>query len=248
MPIELEGEEKEKDEEQQPPPETILEKKEERDPDEAVLAEQAIIEYAHQILEMFREQAENAMASVNAFLSAEADKATFDDRAFLDTLGKSYLDQVMGVFGGKDTPMGAYVFSQLDGRIDWAVAEEVQSYFFVDELQRAVRDVAWDLRDNLQSVLSNEWDGLRDLAYEGSTDFIAAIHAFGLPQASFNASQLSQPMISTAQAFRESKPREQEQKIDQDQQQVVEEEKKDMEQEETQQLAMEEEEKKEIAL
>ena len=39
-----------------------------------------------------------------------------------------------------------------------------------------MRDCSWYLRDNLESVLSNQWDELRDLAYEGSTDFIPALH------------------------------------------------------------------------
>src|SRR5258705_10883610 len=90
--------------------------------------------------------------------------------------------QIIPASGGKVTPFGPAMFEQLDSLIDEAVREEEQTSFFVEALSRGARDFTWYLRDNLQGVLTNEWDQLRDLAYEGSTDFIVALHAFGMPK------------------------------------------------------------------
>ena len=49
-----EDEDKKTEEEEGPPPEAILETEKQRDPDEAVFAEQAIHSYADQVLDQFR--------------------------------------------------------------------------------------------------------------------------------------------------------------------------------------------------
>ena len=94
------------------------------------------------------------------------------------------------------------------------------------------------MRDNLQGILSNEWDQLRDLAYEGSQDFIPALHAFGMPAADWSAKDMQSAMTSIAEKLRDSQPKTQEEAAEKDPKQ---------EEEEQNQLMMEEEEKKQAA-
>ena len=97
------------------------------------------------------------------------------------------------------------MYDELEGLVDWAAREEQETSFFVEALSHAARDFTWYLRDNLQSVLTNEWDQLRDLAYEGSTDFIPALHAFGLPKAEWSPSDMHGTMIAIAEKVRDER-------------------------------------------
>jgi hypothetical protein len=232
------------EEEDNKPNETILEKKEERDPDEAVFAEQAIHHYANDALDLFRDNIEMAMSSLESFLMSQSEHEAFNNQEFLESLGENFLEQAMAAFGGRDTPIAQAVFPMLDGMVDES-ARECQAQEFVHDLSTALRDCTWYLRDNLQSVLANQWDELRDLAYEGSTDFIPALHAYGLPQLDFDAKSLTQPMEEQAREFLELLPKKKEENIEQDQVAQFEEEEKKLEEEpEVQDLALEEEEEK----
>ncbi len=224
------------------PNETILEK-EERDPDEAVFAEQAIHHYASDILDLFREQAEAAMSQLENFVMSQNDKDARDDGMFLEGEGKLFVDQVMNIFGGADSPIARAIFPMVNGAVDESI-RGCQAQSFCHDLSSLLRDVSWYLRDNLQMVLSNQWDELRDLAYEGSTDFIPALHAYGLPEVDFDARSLSDPLIDQAREFIELQPKKQEEKIDQEQLAQFEDEEKKLEE---QNLALEEEKQEEEA-
>lgn len=218
-----------------PPPETILETKEQRDPDEAVFAEQAIHHYASQVLDQFRDSLESALGAFTAWVESQNASETFDNMGFNAQIGDVFLQQMLSACGGKDTPIGAAMFEQLDGIVDQAVRQEAQTSFFVQMLSSGARDFTWYVRDNLQGILTNEWDQLRDLAYEGSTDFIPALHAFGMPQAEWSPTDMQGTMIAIAEKLRESKPKTQEEAVEKDPKQ---------EEQEEQQLLQEEEDKK----
>ena len=231
-------EEREADEdEDNKPNETILETKQ-RDPDEAVFAEQAIHHYANDVLDMFRDQIEGAMSALDSFLMSQSEHELLDDRQFLDGVGDTFMEQAMAAFGGRDSPIAQAIFPMLDGAVDES-ARDGQVNSFVADLSTALRDATWYLRDNLQSVLSNQWDELRDLAYEGSTDFIPALHAYGLPEMDFDAKQLTQPMMDQAQEFLAMAPKKKEEQIDQEQVAQFEEEEQKLDEN----MALEEEEK-----
>lgn len=209
-----ENEDKELEEEDAPPPEAILATDKQRDPDEAVLAEQAIHEYANQLLEQFRQSVETALAAFTAWVESQNRGELFDDAGFNTQLGDAFLQQMMSACGGVDTPIGAAMFDQLDGLIDEAVRQEEETSYFVDALSRAARDFTWYLRDNLQSVLTHEWDQLRDLAYEGSTDFIPALHAFGMPKADWSAADMQSSLVAIAETLRDNAPKTQEEAVE----------------------------------
>jgi hypothetical protein len=231
-------EEEKKAEGEAPPSETILETEKQRDPDEATFAEQAIHHYAEDILNSFRDNVENALGSFTAWLASQNSSETFDNPGFNAQIGDAFLQQMMAACGGKETPIGAAMYEQLSSVVDQASRSEHEAYYFINELSRGARDFTWYLRDNLQGVLSNEWDQLRDLAYEGSTDFIPALHAFGLPQAQWAPADLQSSMTAIADKVRESAPKTQEEAVEKDPKQ---------EEEEQQQVLLEEEEKKQAA-
>jgi hypothetical protein len=228
---------KELEEEDQPPSETVLETEEQRDPDEAVLAEQAIHHYAHDVLDRFRESLDNALSAFTAWVSSQNDSEMFDNPGFNAQIGEAFLEQMMSACGGKDTPIGAAMFAQLDSLVDEAVSQETETSFFVEMLSSGARDFTWYLRDNLQSVLSNEWDQLRDLAYEGNTDFIQALHAFGMPKPDWSPTEMSSTMVAIAEKLREGTPKTQQEAVEKDPKQ---------EEEEQQQVLLEEEDKKAV--
>ncbi len=199
-----------------PPPEAILETEKQRDPDEAVLAEQAIHHYAAQVLEQFRQSVESALASFTSWVESQNDPKVFDNGGFNAQIGDVFLEQMMRACGGMDTPIGAAMHEELDGVVDEAVREEEETSYFVEALSRGARDFTWYLRDNLQSVLTNEWDQLRDLAYEGSTDFIAALHAFGMPKAEWSPTDMQSTMVTIAEKLRDSTPKTAEEAVEKD--------------------------------
>jgi hypothetical protein len=230
-----ENEDKQLEEEDGPPPEAILETEKQRDPDEAVFAEQAIHHYAAEVLEQFRESVETALSAFTAWVESQNSVEMFDNAGFNAQIGDVFLQQMMSACGGMDTPIGAAMHDQLDGLIDEAAREEEQTSYFVEALSRGARDFSWYLRDNLQGVLTNEWDQLRDLAYEGSTDFIPALHAFGMPKPEWSPSDMQSTMVAIAEKLRDGAPKTQEEAVDKDP------EKQEQEQE---QVLVEEEDKK----
>ena len=232
-----ENEEKELADEEGPPPEAILETGNKRDPDEAVLAEQAIHHYAAQALDRFRDNVETALSAFSAWVESQPSSELLDNVGFNTQIGEVFLQQMMSACGGKDTPIGAAMFAELDGLVDEAAREEEETSYFVDALARGARDFTWYLRDNLHGVLTNEWDQLRDLAYEGSTDFIAALHAFGMPAPNWRPADMQSTMVAIAEQLRERTPKTQQEAVEKDPQQ---------EEEEQQQLLLEQEEKKAV--
>ena len=130
------------------------------------------------------------------------------------------------------------MYDQLEGLVDEAVREEDETAYFVDALARGARDFTWYLRDNLQGVLSNEWDQLRDLAYEGSTDFIPALHAFGMPKADWSPAGMQSTMVAIAEKLRQDAPKTQEEAVEKDPQQEAEEEQQLLAQEEDKKQAV----------
>jgi hypothetical protein len=232
-----ENEEKALEEEEGPPPESILETEKQRDPDEAVFAEQAILHYAAEALEQFRQNIESALSAFTAWVESQNAAETFNNAGFNAQIGDVFLQQMVSACGGKDTPIGAAMFEQLDGLVDEAVREEEETSFFVEALSRGARDFTWYLRDNLQGVLTNEWDQLRDLAYEGSTDFIAALHAFGMPRQDWSPTDMNSTMVAIAEKLREGTPKTEEEAVEKDPEQ---------DKEEQQQLLAQEEDKKAV--
>ena len=230
-----ENEETKLEEEDGPPPEAILDTEQQRDPDEAVFAEQAIHHYANQVLDQFRQSVETALSAFTAWVQSQNAGEVFDNAGFNTQIGDAFLHQMMSACGGQDTAIGAAMFDQLDGLIDEAVREEDETSYFVEALSRGARDFTWYLRDNLQSVLGNEWDQLRDLAYEGSTDFIPALHAFGMPQAEWSPMDMQSTMVTIAEKLREGAPKTQEEAVEKDPEQ---------EKDDQQQLLAQEEDKK----
>jgi hypothetical protein len=233
-----ENEQKKVDGDQGPPPEAVLDTEQQRDPDEAVFAEQAIHHYAQQVLDQFRNSVETAMSAFTAWVESQNDKQLFNNPGFNAQIGDVFLQQMMSACGGQDTPIGASMYADLEGLVDWAAREEEETSFFVDSLSRSARDYTWFLRDNLQAVLTNQWDQLRDLAYEGSTDFIPALHAFGMPKAEWSPADMSGTMIAIAEKVRDGAPKTQEEAVEKDPKQ---------EEQEQQQVLAEEADKKQAS-
>ena len=233
-----ENEDKQLEDDDKPPPESILETEKQRDPDEAVFAEQAIHHYADEVLEQFRQSVETALSAFTAWVQSQNAADAFDGAGFNTQIGDVFLQQMLSACGGMDTPIGAAMYEQLNGLVDEAVREEQETAYFVDALARGARDFTWYLRDNLQGVLSNEWDQLRDLAYEGSTDFIPALHAFGMPKADWSPSDLQSTMVAIAEKLREGAPKTQEEAVEKDPEQEEQEEEQILAEEEDKKQAM----------
>lgn len=231
--------EEKKTEGEAPPPETILETEKQRDPDEAVFAEQAIHAYANQALDQFRESVQNALDGFAAWLESNEDPKVFDNPGFNAQIGSTFLQEMVQACGGKDTPIGAKLFGELDGLVDMAARQEHEASFFVNELSRAARDFTWYLRDNLAAILSNQWDQLRDLAYQGSTDFIPALHAFGLPRMDWSGAGMKSTLTALADKIKEGTPKTQEEAVEKNPEE---------EQHEKEQLVVEEEQKNQQAV
>lgn len=194
------------------PSETML--AEQRDPDEAVIAEEAIHSYANEVLEQFRQQVETAMSNVTAWCDGHA--ADLAAGSVGAQLGEAFLSELVSACGGMDSPIGAALHEQLDSEVDTIVRDEEEAGRVAESLSMAARDFDWYLRDNLQSVLAHQWDQLRDLAYEGSTDFIAALHAFGLPALDFSAAGLESGLIAVGETVLAQQPKTEDEAIERD--------------------------------
>jgi hypothetical protein len=218
-----------------PPSETVLDSApKQRDPNVAVEAEDSIHTYAVSALDNFREASEKALDGVIGWIESQSSAEDFNNHGVNAKLGSSYLDLLLSACGGRDTPIGAKLYEEVDSQIDWAVRNEVESTTVVDFLSRTTRDFTWYIRDNLKFVLSHQWDQLRDLAYEGSTDFVALLHGLGMPQFSWTGESLQSGMIAVGENVLANKPKTAQEAIDKDPKQ---------QEQEQQQLLVQEEEK-----
>src|SRR5438552_9205825 len=89
----------------QPPTEEQL-ATQERDPDEAVFAEQAIMEYAAWVLDQFQQNTQMALDNLSGWVASQTDMQTFNDAGFFEQAGKSFMDQMMSACAGSDSPIG----------------------------------------------------------------------------------------------------------------------------------------------
>jgi hypothetical protein len=126
------------------------------------------------------------------------------------------MSQLLGACGGSDTPIGRAAIDQVDGVIDQAVRSEHEADLFMAELRSGARDFTWYVRDNLSGILANQWDQLRDLAFEGSTDFIPALHALGLPAFGWSGAAMQSTLIAQAESTRAGQPKTQQEALDKD--------------------------------
>jgi hypothetical protein len=191
-----------------PPNETIF-GKQERDPDEAVFAEQAIHHYAHWVLEQVGPKLEDAIESVSNWFLSQNESAMLNNNGLLEAEGKVILDEMANLFGGAKTPIAQAVIPEIAHQSDEAVRDgQAHSYFY--EMRAALRDACWYIRDNLQGILSNHWDQLRDLAYEGNREFVPVIHKLGLPKIETDGKQLADRLVKEAEEFKKTVPKEKE--------------------------------------
>jgi hypothetical protein len=181
-----------------------------RDPEEAAFAEQAIHEYASWVLDTFRENVQTALDSFLAWTQSQTDPKQLDNAAHFDQIGQAFMQYMGKLTGGLDKPIGKEIGAQIGGMMDQAVRDEKESTYFIGELSRAARDVSWFLRDNLQGCLSGQWDQLLDLAYEGSTDFIPVLHQFGMPIADWNPQELQGKLQEVSTQYLSQLPKKQE--------------------------------------
>jgi hypothetical protein len=226
------------------PDETTLQV-EQRDPDEMVFAEQAIHHYVSDVIERFVDEAESAFSMVNSHLGALEEMHLLNNMPILEGLASEMAQEVLGIFGGAESPI-AHALSNDLFRAAGQAARGGQVLGMVHEMGYAVRDAAWFVRDNLQSVLAGEWDELRDLAYEGETMFIPLLHSLGVPAVELTAQDIAQELIDEIDETVEKLPREAAE-VKLDEASVVTPEAKEEEQVVQQELMEEEEQKEEIA-
>jgi|GEM_PF-2975075 len=250
MPKQAEEEEEEKkgqevdvEEPGEAPSEAQLEEqKQERDPDEAVIADQAIHSYVGQVLDQVRPMMEDATDTFANYLLSQNESKMFDNGAFIDQAGQTFIQQMTAVFGGGGNPIIESIMPYFTGAIDSAMQSNDSADRFANHLGTACRDASWFLRDNIESVLANQWDEIRDLAFEGSTEFIPLLHQFGLPMTSFSAADISNPLTATAESYAQTIPQEKEEAAAKEG--AVDEEKKELAEEEQEQVLESEEDKK----
>jgi hypothetical protein len=179
-----------------------------RDPDEAVFAEQAILHYAHWILEQVQPQIEDALSNAEAWFESQPNAQDFNNLGLIEAEGKVFIEQMAQLFGGHKSPTFTHIFPQLDGAVDQAARfGDISS--FMQQVRYAARDACWYLRDNTQSVLSQQWDALRDLAYEGSTEFIPVLHQLGFPKDTIDGTKFTEAFVKEGEAFKKKMPEKQ---------------------------------------
>jgi hypothetical protein len=191
------------------PPNEAIFGKQERDPDEAVFAEQAILAYAHWVLEQVGPQLEGAMETAANWFLSQPEAQLLDNMALLESEGKVVLSQMSDWFGGDRSPVAQLLIPELASRVDFA-SRDGQAQSFFAEMKSALRDSCWYLRDNLQQVLNAKWDELRDLAYEGNREFIPVIHKLGLPKPDLDVQGFADKMIKEGEAFKKTVPQQKE--------------------------------------
>lgn len=210
-----EEEEEKKQEDGQPPSETILEKPQERDPDEAVIAEQAIHHYVQFVLEHVEPAIESAMESMAGWILSQQKNDVFANPAYLMQAGQVFRDQMAAMMGYAETPLATFLLPIMTAPLD-RVDEFTKPEDLMRDLGQAARGGLAYLQDNLQSVLSTSWDQLRDLAYEGSTEFIPVLHELGLPSVDFDPQTVTQPMIAQAEEYKATLPEQKEEALEQE--------------------------------
>ena len=243
MSIEKTEEKKQGETEDQPPvAETILASNT-RQPDETVVAEDAIRGFTTQRMSDFYAQVEGAIDTLESWIMTQGEdaKAVFAQRGFYDSIGDRFISQLLDVAGGKGTPIMDALARETDNTVSWAMHAESDMGQFINYMRRGARDACWYVRDALPSIVASQWPQLLDLAYEGATDFIPAMHAMGLPGLSFKPAEFSDKLVAHADAYRKAIEPKKEKAVDQ---QVASDEKKQAIKEETKMETQEDDVKK----
>lgn len=214
-----EEEEEKKADENQPPSETVLEKEPQRDPDEAVFAEQAIHHYVQFVLESVQPAIESAMESMAGWIMSQQKNDVFANPLYLMQAGQLFRDQMASMMGYAETPIATFMLPLISAPLD-RVDEFTRPEDLMRDLGAAAREGLSYLSDNLQSVLATQWDQLRDLAYEGSTEFIPVLHELGLPSVDFDPATVTQPMIAQAEEYKATLPEQKEEALEQEGQKI----------------------------
>lgn len=203
-----ETEDKKKPGDGAPPPtsETILAKPT-KDAGEAANAEHSIRGYLTERLAEWNEQMQDAIDTLDTWIASQTQEAQagFDQRGYFDALGDRFLGELYDVAGGRGTPIMDALAGEANNTVSFAQHSEFEAHYFLVQLQRSVRDACWYVRDAAPSVLSNQWPELLDLAYQGSTEFVPALHALGLPLRNFKPAELSGRLVEHAQAWRDAR-------------------------------------------
>jgi hypothetical protein len=210
-----EEEEEKQADQNQPPSETILEKEPQRDPDEAVFAEQAIHHYVQFVLEHVEPAIESAMESVASWILSQQKNDVFANPLYLMQAGQLFRDQMAAMMGYAETPLATFLLPLMTQPLD-RVDEFTRAEDLMRDLAQAARGALAYVQDNLQSVLATQWDQLRDLAYEGSTEFIPVLHELGLPSVDFDPQTLTAPMIAQAEEYKATLPEQKEEALEQE--------------------------------
>jgi hypothetical protein len=206
MPIENENDNKKKpgegDDDKPPVAETILETS--KDPDQAVIAEQAIRGFTADRLAEWYAGMESAIDNFEAWLHSQdqESKGHFAQRGFFDSLGDRYRYELTEIAGGKGTPIMDAIAAETDNTVSWAEHTESDLFQFVNYMRRGLRDACWFVRDCLPTIVSNQWPQLLDLAYGGSLEFVPALLHLGLPSINYKPQQFTDKLVQHATSFR----------------------------------------------
>ncbi len=198
--------EKKPGEDGQPPvAETIL-ASEQRDPNEAAVAEQALRHFIRDRLEAWHQQVDTALDTLEAWIMQQPQdqQSIFSERAYFDSLGDHFMGQLFNIAGGKGTPIMDAIAAETDQTVAFAEHSVFNVSIFINEMRRGVRDACWYMRDACQAVLSNQWADLLDLATGGSMEFVSALFKMGLPSESFKPEHMSDKLTSHSEAYRRS--------------------------------------------
>jgi hypothetical protein len=96
------------------------------------------------------------------------------------------------------------IVAEVHNTVAFAEHSDFSAYLFINEMRRSVRDACWYMRDACQSVLSNQWADLLDLATSGSVEFVPVLFTMGLPSDAFKAADFADGLTSHSDAYRNS--------------------------------------------
>ncbi len=187
-------------------PEVIL-AEQQRDPEEAAVAELAIRRFVRERLSDFYEQVEASLNSLENWVASQPADAqeVLAERGFFDSVGDRFLVELYGIAGGKGAPVMDTLVCEVDGAVSFAQASSFHPSIFIEGLRRGVRDACWFVRDACMSILSHQWAELLDMATAGSIDFVPALYALGLPSSAFQSADFAASLIGHAEAYRNAR-------------------------------------------
>lgn len=176
-----------------------------RDPDEAVIAEEAIHHYTEYTTNQFQKAMRGELRRFRHWVASHPNPAEFNNPAFFQQAGSAFLQALVGQLGGASSPVMDALLPQLQ-QIEQSAATMEDMPDFLRTLEQSLNLTSDTLNNSLPTVLAPYWRELTEKGYEGELNFVPLLHSLGVPHSTIGHQRIASRRVA-AKMIAAGKPR-----------------------------------------